>query len=29
MFPTLREDEQDRVVDAIATGWAELATVRK
>jgi dTDP-4-amino-4,6-dideoxygalactose transaminase len=29
MFPTLREDEQDRVVDAIATGWAELAAARK
>jgi UDP-4-amino-4-deoxy-L-arabinose-oxoglutarate aminotransferase len=29
MFPTLREDEQDRVVDAIVTGWAELAAARK
>jgi UDP-4-amino-4-deoxy-L-arabinose-oxoglutarate aminotransferase len=28
MFPTLREDEQDRVVDAVADGWAELAQKR-
>lgn len=29
MFPTLREDEQDRVVDAVATAWAELASLRR
>lgn len=28
MFPTLREDEQDRVVGAVASAWAELAASR-
>ncbi len=29
MFPTLREDEQDRVIDAVATAWGELASLRR
>jgi dTDP-4-amino-4,6-dideoxygalactose transaminase len=28
MFPTLREDEQDRVVAAVARGWSDLAARR-
>jgi UDP-4-amino-4-deoxy-L-arabinose-oxoglutarate aminotransferase len=28
MFPTLGEDEQDRVVAAVAAAWAELAAAR-
>jgi UDP-4-amino-4-deoxy-L-arabinose-oxoglutarate aminotransferase len=29
MYPTLPEGEQDRVVDAVAAAWAELATRRR
>jgi dTDP-4-amino-4,6-dideoxygalactose transaminase len=29
MFPTLAEEEQDRVVDAVASAWCDLATLRK
>jgi hypothetical protein len=25
MYPTLSEAEQDRVIDAVVTAWAELA----
>jgi dTDP-4-amino-4,6-dideoxygalactose transaminase len=29
LFPTLREDEQDCVIDAVATGWAQLGSERR
>ena len=29
MYPTLSERDQDRVVDAVATAWSELAARRR